>query len=552
MADSTNTHESSKHSGIVVEQFSRYESGQFNEDAAEIIAHDPERDHLFVVNAELGGVDVLDITSPTDPERIDQLVVSDIWADAGEVTNIAVHGSVSIDDEKRETGEEAIQTSVLAVAVVNENPQAEGRAVFYDTSTRSPLTTVAVGAVPDMVTYTPDGQQVLTANAGEPSEDYEIVPPGTVSVVDLSSGVVNATERRVDFTTYDGREDSLRERGVRIFGPESNPDTSPALCPEYLTVSADGTTAYVVCQINNAFAVLDIETATVTDIHSFGYKDHAATGNELDASNVDRLTLRNWPIYGMYQPDAITSYTVDGQEYLLTANEGGMCDYEGYSEVTTVSDLTLDPSAFDLSDVSGIESVSDLQRPEHLGKLLTTTELGDRDGDGCHEDIYCFGGRSFSIWKPDGTLVYDSGADFELLVAMHHPEHFNTDGLENTPFSKSTVKGPEPEGIAVGEIENRAFAFIGLERIGSLVVYDITDPSSPLFVQYLNNRNFALDPLEDVGNGDAEVGDVGDLGPEGVTFIPAEVSTTGKPLVAVGNELSGTTTLYQVHILIED
>lgn len=531
------------HHNVILERIGRYESGQFNEDAAEILTYNPETNHLYVVNAEIGGVDILDITSPDDPEKLGQLILGDEWDAAGEVTNIELREAIPL------TGSGGDHTSVLAVATVAENPQENGRVVFYDAADRSVLTTVEVGSVPDMVTFTPDNETVLTANSGEPSDDYTVDPPGTVSLIDVSEGIENATARHVDFSAYDGREDELRENGVRIFGPDAS--ASEDLEPEYLTVSADSTTAYVALQTNNALGVVDIESASVTDIHPFGYKDHDATGNEIDASDVDRLTIRNWPILGMYQPDAITSYEVDGETYLVTANEGGKRDLDGYSEVTTVSELDLDPDAFDLSSVSGVETIEDLQQPEHLGDLQTTTALGDTDDDGKHEEIYSFGGRSFAIWEPDGTLVADSGADFELLTAMHHPEYFNTDGLQNTPFSQSTVKGPEPEGIDVGAVGGRIYAFVGLERIGSLVVYDVTDPHDPEFVQYINNRNFDVDPIPDVENGPAEVGDVGDLGPEGVKFIPADESPVEGPVVAVGNELSGTTTLYEVHALAE-
>jgi DNA-binding beta-propeller fold protein YncE len=541
MNDTEPTPNTNGPTNVALERIGRYESGQFNEDAAEIIVHSARTGHLYVVNADVGGIDILDATSPAEPEKVGRLVLADEWDDAGEVTNIALREDVPVENP------DGNRTSVLAVATVNANPQENGRVVFYDAADREPLTAVEVGAVPDMVTFTPDGETVLTADSGEPSEDYTIDPRGTVSLIDISEGVRNATVEYLDFAAYDGREDELRERGVRVFGP--NASASEDLEPEYLTVSSDSTTAYVALQINNALAVVDIETASVTDIHPFGYKDHDATGNEIDASDVDRLTIRNWPLYGMYQPDAITSYEVNGETYLVTANEGGMRDFEGFSEVATVGELDLDPDGFDLTDVAGVETVEDLQRPEHLGNLLTTTERGDIDGDGRHEELYAFGGRSFAIWRTDGTLVADSGADFELLTAMHHPEYFNTDGLENAPFSQSTVKGPEPEGVDVGRVGERFYAFVGLERIASLVVYDITDPTEPSFVQYINNRNFAVDPISDVGEGEADVGDVGDLGPEGVKFIPAADSPVEDPVVAVGNELSGTTTLYRVHAL---
>ena len=524
------------HGGITLEQVGRFESGQFDQDAAEIIAHSRDVDSLFVVNANIGGVDVLDVTDPSDPTRLAQLALADVWEAAGEVTNVALRDGVPVGDG---------ETTVLAVAVVAESPGEPGRVIFYDAIERVPVGSVEVGVTPDKVAFTPDGTRVLTADSGEPSDDYAVDPPGTVSVIDVRDGVGEATATRVDFTDYDGREDELRDRGVRIFGPGASASTD--LEPEYLTVSADSTTAYVVLQANNALAVVDVESASVESIHPLGYKDHDATGNELDASDVDRLTIRNWPIYGMYQPDAITSYEVDGETYLVTANEGSQRDdYGTYDEVATVGDLDLDPEAFDLDGVAGVDEVEQLQRPEHLGNLEVTTELGDVDDDGAYEELYAFGGRSFSVWTTEGELVYDSGADFELLVAMHHPEHFNTDGDENVPFARSTAKGPEPEGIALGRIDDRTYAFVGLERIGSVVVYDVTDPERPAFVQYVNNRNFDVDPAAEIEDGPADASDAGDLGPEGVTFVPRAESSTGHALVAVGNEISGTTTVYRV------
>ena len=524
------------HGGISLEQIGRFQSGQFDEDAAEIIAYSPTAERLYVVNAELGGIEVLDLADPSNPDRTDRLDPGAVWDDAGEVTNVTLREGDSGDGET---------TAVLAAAVMAETPQDPGRIVFFDAIEGAAIAGVEVGAGPDKVAFTPDGTRVLSADSGEPSDDYERDPPGTVSIVDVRDGFEDPNVAQADFTAYDGREAELRERGVHLHGPAEA--ASDAIEPEYLTVTADSKTAYVVLQINNAIAVVDIESAAVEDIHPLGYKDHAATGNELDASDVDRLCIRNWPVEGMYQPDAIECYEVDGQTYLVTANEGANRDTDGFDEVTKVRDLTLDPAAFDLSDVSGVDSVADLQEPHNLGNLDTTTAFGDVDDDGRHESLYAFGGRSFAIWRPDGTLVYDSGADFELLVAMHHPEHFNADGTENEPFARSTAKGPEPEGIAVGRVDGRDYAFVGLERIGSLVVYDVTDPEGPAFVQYINNRNFDVDPEADVEDGPADLEDVGDLGPEGVTFIPGQKSPVEDPLVAVANELSGTTTLYRVH-----
>ena len=75
------------------------------------------------------------------------------------------------------------------------------------------------------------------------------------------------------------------------------------------------------------------------------------------------------------------------------------------------------------------------------------------------------------------------------------------------------------------------------------MVYDITTPAAAHFVSYINNRDFSVDPEE--GENPAWQ-DAGDLGPEGLTFIPAKDSPNGENLLVVGNEVSGTTTIFTV------
>lgn len=253
--------------------------------------------------------------------------------------------------------------------------------------------------------------------------------------------------------------------------------------------------------------------------------------NGLDASDSDgAINITNWPVLGMYQPDALASYEVKGETFIITANEGDGRDYDGFSEEAEVKDLVLDPTAF--------PNAAELQADETLGSLTVTTANGDTDGDGDFDKLYAFGGRSFSIWDTQGNLVYDSGDDFEQITAALLPENFNSDNTENNSFdSRSDNKGPEPEGVAIGAIDDHIYAFIGLERIGGVMVYDVTNPESPTFIEYVNNRNF---------EGDALAGTAGDLGPEGLTFIAAEDSPNGKPLLAVANEVSGTTTLFEI------
>jgi len=168
--------------------------------------------------------------------------------------------------------------------------------------------------------------------------------------------------------------------------------------------------------------------------------------------------------------------------------------------------------------------------------------MGDSDGDGLYEALYAYGARSFSIWKQHGKRleqVYDSGDLLEQITAAAFPVDFNSNNDENASFdSRSDNKGPEPEGVTVGIIKGRHFAFISLERMGGVMVFDVSNPVEPEFIQYVNNRDF---------NGDAEAGTAGDLGPEGLTFIPALESPTGNPMLAIANEVSGSTSLFEIN-----
>ncbi|WP_081942702.1 choice-of-anchor I family protein [Myxosarcina sp. GI1] len=248
--------------------------------------------------------------------------------------------------------------------------------------------------------------------------------------------------------------------------------------------------------------------------------------NGIDTSDTDGIDIRNQPVFGQYMPDGIATYEVDGETYYIIANEGDARD-----EDARVEDLELDPTAF--------PNATELQTDNEIGRLEVSTIDGDTDGDGDYDRLVSYGARSFSIFDSRGNLVFDSGDELEQITAEAFPDYFNSDNTENSFDTRSVAKGPEPEGVAIGVIDGKTYAFIGLERIGGVMIYDVSTPTSPEFVQYINNRDF---------EGDPEASTAGDLGPEGLEFISAEDSPNGKPLLAVGNEVSGSTTVYQINL----
>lgn len=410
----------------------------------------------------------------------------------------------------------AAKNGLVAAALSVTPAEANGVVAIFDQD-GTLLNTVEVGNLPDMVTFTPDGTRILVANEGEPLDGTD--PLGGVSIIDVSGGAANATAVTLDFSAFDGQEDSLREAGVLI---QPGNSASQDLEPEYITVLPDGVTAWVSLQEANAYAVIDLTTNTVTDIRSFGLVDRSLPGNEIDASNRDNaINLQNYDnLFGMRQPDAITSIEIGGETYIFTANEGDARD----ATEARIANLTLDPTAFPNADI--------LQLNENLGRLNVRTDLGDTDGDGDYDQLFHYGSRSFTIYNTAGEIVFDSGSQFSQLIAEIRPELFNQD--EGEFDNRSDDKGVEPEAIAVGVVEGKPYVFIGLERDNGIMVFDITDPANPTFDRYI----------------DSEAN--GNISPETIAFIPADQSATGFAQIAVAYEGDGNTVIYNLDNLSVD
>ncbi|MDM3843525.1 MAG: choice-of-anchor I family protein [Aphanizomenon gracile PMC638.10] len=495
---------------------------------AEISDFDPISQRLFVTG-ESGNKPVLQVVDVSDANNPTQVTNIDLSSLGAGIQSVAVRKGIG-------TG-----NSIVAIAISATTSTDPGKIAFYDAVTLTKISEVTVGALPDMITFTADGSKLLVTNEGEPSENYAIDPEGSISIIDVSGNIASLDNSKVttaNFTAFNGQKETLKAAGVRLFG--LNATVAQDLEPEYIAVSPDGKTAFITLQENNAFAVLDIATANITKIVPLGFKDHNLPGNGLDASDRDvngtssgggKINIQNWPIFGMYQPDAISSFQIADKTYYITANEGdarirptadGTFGNEGslFNEEARVSSLNLDPTAF--------PNATELKKPENLGRLTVTNKLGDTDGDGDFDQLYAYGARSFSIWDDQGKLVYDSGDQIEQILKQQTPTFFNANNGSATEFdTRSDNKGPEPESVIVGVIDDVPYGFVGLERAGGgVMVYNLSNPTAPEFIQYIRTE--------------------GDISPEGLKFISAADSPNAKPMLAVANEVSNTVSFYEI------
>ncbi|MEL1244279.1 choice-of-anchor I family protein [Flavobacterium sp. DGU11] len=492
---------------IQLEYVTSFDPSGVNESTCEIVVYDPASKKLFSTSAIEDRLDIINFANPEAPVTISSI-------------DMSVYGGVT---------SVAVKNGIVAVASPNAEEHLDGKVVFFNTSGTF-LKQVTVGALPDNISFTPDGTKVLTANEGQPNSDYSIDPEGSVSIIDISGGIDALTQDDVTtllFTAYNSQEAALIASGVRKLKLTST--MSQDFEPEYISTSADSQKAWVTLQENNAIAEINLSNNTITDVWALGTKDMSLPGNGFDISdNNNEVLIANWPIQSYFIPDGVATYNVGGTNYIITANEGDEKEYTGFEERTTIG------AGSYLLDAATYPQAAMLKKSYNAGRMRVTNLNGNTDADAEFEQIYSVGTRSFSIFNADTqTIAYDSGDDFEMYTSAALPTLFNADSESNTPKSRSRAKGPEPEGVTTATIMDRTFAFIGLERIGGIMVYDVTNPNNVQFVDYKNSRSVSAYE--------------GDHGPEGIIYINGTDSPDSKPYVIVANEISGTLTIFEIN-----
>ncbi|OUQ55929.1 hypothetical protein B5E58_11510 [Tyzzerella sp. An114] len=504
-------------STIKATQIARYDSGMTNADGGvmEIVDYNYKTGWAYSVNGQTGELVAIPLKTIEEKENVDLLDGNDIDVKSlveddefiyGDMTSVAV----------------SPDGTMLAVAIQAEGYNANGRVAIFkcnDDGTLKFIQTIETGVQPDMVTFTPDGSKILTANEGEPREGYTSEDPkGTITIIDVET----KTPVNVDFTAYDTAEarQSLVDKGIVI---KKNTNPSVDFEPEYIACTNDK--AYVTLQEANAVSVIDINANAVTGIHSLGFEDYSKVSVDIDKKDEKYNPKTYESLRGIRMADAISVYTVNGTDYIITANEGDSREWGNYINEKEVNfkDGETSPTGKITAENSGL-----------TGKVVF---FNSEDYDGLNsENDYIFGGRSVTMFKvEDDNIkeVFTSGDDFEAVTAKYLPEYFNCSNDDITIDDRSGKKGPEAETVTIGKVNDKQYAFVTLERIGGVMIYDITDTNNIKYVNYINSRDFSTDVSIDDS-------------PEGLKFIEASKSPTDEALLIAACEVGGTVAVYEL------
>lgn len=448
--------------------------------ASEISAYDPTTKKLFVVSNDGGTkVEVVDLSAYPTVTKSKTLT----YANNAGINSVAV------------------SNGLLAIALNGVTPQSNGDIVVLKTTDLSEVKKISVGAMPDMVTFSPDGNYIISANEGEPNDAYTIDPIGSISIIDVKN---NYTVKTLDFAGFETDKAKLVAAGLRIYG--LNASFAQDIEPEYVAVAGDSKKAFVTLQENNAVAEVDLVAGKITKIMPLGLKDLSLAVNAFDTSEEDKqYAPKTWPIKAFYLPDAISYFSANDNNYIALANEGDTRAWTGFNEETTVKKVTLNPLKF--------PDAATLQQDASIGKLLITNARG-KNTDGQYDELFALGGRSVTILNAaTGQLVAEIGKDLEQQVA----------NAGKYPDARSTKKGVEVESVTVAKVNGKTLAFIGMERAYMIAVYDVSIPSKPTFVQVFQTGEE----------------------PEGLMFVKPKDSPNGRSLLIVSSEKDGTVRFYQ-------
>ena len=502
------------------------------EGSAEIATYHAGSKRIFATNGVKNTIDIFDISDVANPKKVGSVELSPYGND---VTSVAagkdvVVAVVNVSDKFSATG---VPTTT------------NGKIVVFDTAGKVLSSPDVLGVLPDSVSFAPNGTTALVAIEAQPvcakddpataaKEDADYTkasdPVGGVTVVDLS----DPTAPVLKFAGFDQFTVSeMRAKGIAVSSVVNN--VSKDFEPEFAT-AIDNNYAYVTIQEANAIGKLNIQTATfesITRAFESNVSKVARDTSDRDSGAGPR-TYAN--VVGASQPDAIAGFKMGSGNYFITANEGDAREYTCLNDDLRASALKVDPRRFaDWKTLSGSAA---------LGRAKVNPNNGDRDGDGDIDTIPLRGSNSMTMYR-NGLAIWDS-ADLLDQIQTAAFGVANINGSHSLSSDKATMnyvgqdrsddKGSEPEGVAVGMVGDRRIAVLGLERMSALAVFDITQPRVPVFIEWLQMLPTKATPAKDVKY----------WSPEGIVFVPADKSPSGKALIITSYELSGSLSIHQI------
>ena len=516
-------------SSLDITMSAHYTSGSFNADGGvmEIVAYNKANGHAYAVNGQDGVLASIDIAGgDTELSSVDidvKALVSDSDFTYGDMTSVAVSSDGSL----------------IATALQNADYDEEGRIALFSSDSDGSIELLKVyeaGIQPDMVTFSPDGRYVLTADEGEPREGYgEDDPEGSVTVVSLDDDIVSV----IGFEAFDNplARKALADKGIIM---QKGTVPSEDFEPEYIAVGSNK--AYITLQEANAVAVLDLDSMLFTGVYTVGLEDYSVVPVDIDKKD-DAYNPRTYEtLRGIRMPDGIAYFSIAGNDYIGTANEGDAREWGDY--------LNEDERDFGDGDVSPTGAIT----AENAGLDGKVVFLASDDYDGLDDGIdYIYGGRTMTIFRIDDNgleEVFTTADDAERITYSYLPEYYNASNDNAVLDDRSGKKGPEAEAVTVGEVNGRIYAFLALERTGGIMVYDVTEPENSKYVNYINTRDFTsiVSGSEIYEDGELDKWVTGgDVAPEGLAFVSAEDSPTGEALLIAAFEVSGTVAVYTLN-----
>ena len=380
---------------------------------------------LFVVSS--GGGVTLQVTNATDPKK-PVLVERKAYDGGYSSTSVAAH------------------KDLVAVALYktdyDTNPS-KGVVRFFRMGLDGALTfvkDVEAGYLPDSITFSPDGSQLVIANEGQPKSDYTNDPIGSIGIIDITSATTTPSFKYTDLSFAN----VTLPADVRISGPTGTTKAQD-MEPEYVSI-LDGK-AYVTLQENNAVAVVDLRNPSIVAVQPLGSVDFSKQVVDLsDKDGTDGASVFlpkfGQAFKGLRMPDGIAAFKAKSGGYYITANEGDAREYGAYVDVTR-----------------------NATAPN--GRLNTITNTTN-----------AIGTRSVSIFNADtGTLAWDSGTSLQTIAIA----------AAKYDDGRSDDKGVEPEGVITTKVGANTYAIASLERGTSttVVVLDITKPATPSYVSHV-------------------------------------------------------------------